>query len=452
MRANIFSIVAVGAVLCSGQTQIDLRTQTKSVDFSGAQSTKPFQTGTSLPPTCTVGQMFFVTAATAGQNSFGCTSPNVWSLEHGNSVSPTEIRSAGVAVGTRPVLDLSTGSGVLWSVSDTGQAISVQTLLDTSVAQTRAGQQSGSALLCASAPGSGTASNYSCSMSPTLATYSTGMVVHWTPDNDGAGGTTTLNVDDLGARRIADADGITDPAAGGLVAGQLYQLWYDGALFRLIGGGSGGGSGTGTVGPRGPTGPAGPAGPTGPAGPAGSGGSGAIQAGGYRFPFGFPSDNGTSDIPAANTVKAHMFVAENNMLVTGISFYLVGASGCSPASPCLLAAAIYDVAGALISQQSAPVSATGSLQVAFTSPPNLVAGNVYYFAWTADTTGVVLHAAGSGSWLFGLFLNSGSPDRSGTASGRATGSAGSIAMPSGLGTVSGQSDHSGVPPAIAFLM
>jgi hypothetical protein len=402
--------------------------------------------------------MFFVTAASAGQNSFGCTSPNVWSLEHGSSVSPAEIRSAGVVVGTRPALDLSTGSGVLWSVSDTGQAISVQTLLDTSVAQTRAGQQSGSALLCASAPGSGTASTYSCSMSPTLATYSTGMVVHWTPDNDGVGGTTTLNVDDLGARRIADADGITDPAAGGLVAGQLYQLWYDGALFRLIGGGSGSGSGAGTVGPRGPAGPAGPAGPTGPegppgaTGPAGSGGSGAIEAGGYQFPFGFPSDNGASDIAGPNGVKAHMFVAENNMLVTGISYYLVGASGCSPASPCRLAAAIYDVTGVLVAQQSAPVSGTGTLQISFTSPPNLVAGKVYYFAWTADTTGVVLQAAASGSWMFGLLLNSGSRSRSGTASGRATGTAGSIAMPSLLGTVTGQSDHFGIPPAIAFLM
>jgi lysophospholipase L1-like esterase len=65
------------------QTRVDLRTQAKSVDFSGASSTKPSQTGTVLPATCSVGQTFFNTAAPAGQNLYACTAVNVWTVEGG---------------------------------------------------------------------------------------------------------------------------------------------------------------------------------------------------------------------------------------------------------------------------------------------------------------------------------------------------------------------------------
>ena len=67
--------------LGEGQTLIDLRTQTKSVDFSAAPSTKPMQAGASLPATCTVGQFFFLTSASAGSNVYACSSVNTWTLE-----------------------------------------------------------------------------------------------------------------------------------------------------------------------------------------------------------------------------------------------------------------------------------------------------------------------------------------------------------------------------------
>jgi hypothetical protein len=67
------------------QTAIDLRTQTKDVDFSGAVSTKPFKTGTSLPSTCTTGAAFLNLAATAGQNIYLCTATNTWTqVQEGN--------------------------------------------------------------------------------------------------------------------------------------------------------------------------------------------------------------------------------------------------------------------------------------------------------------------------------------------------------------------------------
>jgi hypothetical protein len=68
------------------QTLVDLRTQSKSVDFSGAGSTKPMQTGSSLPATCAIGQFFFLTTAAAGSNVYACSAANTWTVE-GNSLS-----------------------------------------------------------------------------------------------------------------------------------------------------------------------------------------------------------------------------------------------------------------------------------------------------------------------------------------------------------------------------
>src|SRR5271156_3804032 len=64
--------------LASAQTQVDLRTQSRLVDLSALGPTKPMQTGTALPSVCTVGQMYFLTTATAGSNLYACTATNVW--------------------------------------------------------------------------------------------------------------------------------------------------------------------------------------------------------------------------------------------------------------------------------------------------------------------------------------------------------------------------------------
>lgn len=74
-------VVLLGTLwMLRAQTLVDLRTQTKSIDFSAAASTKPSQTGTVLPLTCSVGATFFNIAAPAGQNLYGCTATNTWTL------------------------------------------------------------------------------------------------------------------------------------------------------------------------------------------------------------------------------------------------------------------------------------------------------------------------------------------------------------------------------------
>ncbi len=47
----------------------------------------PVAIGTSLPSTCTVGQLFFNSAAAAGSNLYGCTASNTWNALGGASVS-----------------------------------------------------------------------------------------------------------------------------------------------------------------------------------------------------------------------------------------------------------------------------------------------------------------------------------------------------------------------------
>jgi hypothetical protein len=81
------------------QTQIDLRSQAKKADFSAASMTKPFQTGTVLPATCTVGQSYFKADAPAGANIYACTSANVWTVV-GAKEMPGVAGNAGTALTT----------------------------------------------------------------------------------------------------------------------------------------------------------------------------------------------------------------------------------------------------------------------------------------------------------------------------------------------------------------
>jgi hypothetical protein len=69
-------VLTVGPM--SAQTNVDLRTQTKNVDFSAAPTTKPVKAGTVLPATCGPGELFFKTNATPGGNLYLCTAANSW--------------------------------------------------------------------------------------------------------------------------------------------------------------------------------------------------------------------------------------------------------------------------------------------------------------------------------------------------------------------------------------
>ncbi len=198
-------------------------------DMRSASHTLPMKTGllAGIPPLCTAGETYFATDAPAGQNVYDCAFTNTWT-QPGNIA----VQSDGQSVGSRSTQNILAGPGILTSITDTGSSINVLEALDTAVVQTQAGEQSGAALLCASA--SGSTSAYTCAMTPTAAAYITGMVLHWKPDVNGSGGTTTLNVDTLGATSVKLMDGISNPASTDIAAGRLYNLWYDGSVFRIM--------------------------------------------------------------------------------------------------------------------------------------------------------------------------------------------------------------------------
>jgi len=92
-----------------GQTQVDVRTQTKNVDFSGAASTIPAKSGSSLPTSCKLGEMFFNTNNAPGQNLYLCAPANTWTVLVSGS--------GGSTVGT--ILSANTGQFAFYSTNGT---------------------------------------------------------------------------------------------------------------------------------------------------------------------------------------------------------------------------------------------------------------------------------------------------------------------------------------------
>lgn len=90
MRMVLLELMCMGSAI-HGQTKIDLRTQSKNVDFSQAPTTTPWVVGVALPATCVVGQAFFNTSAVAGSNLFVCTSTNLWTVTGGGGGSSSSV-------------------------------------------------------------------------------------------------------------------------------------------------------------------------------------------------------------------------------------------------------------------------------------------------------------------------------------------------------------------------
>jgi hypothetical protein len=117
-----FTVTMLAAGLLAAQTAVDLRTQSKNVDFSGASSTKPMKTGVSLPATCSAGELFFLSNATPGFNVYGCTAANTWTVQT-QSAGLGTVSSVGLSlpdifsVSGAPVISSGTLTGALASQS-----------------------------------------------------------------------------------------------------------------------------------------------------------------------------------------------------------------------------------------------------------------------------------------------------------------------------------------------
>src|SRR5579862_4341317 len=100
-----------GGALYGQLTQLDLRMQSRDVDFSGSSATKPFKSGTGLPSSCGQGEMYYRLDATAGMNVYGCTTSNSWTLEQGPPAASMASQLGDFAVTRGSATTLAIGAG-----------------------------------------------------------------------------------------------------------------------------------------------------------------------------------------------------------------------------------------------------------------------------------------------------------------------------------------------------
>ncbi len=145
----------------------------------------------------------------------------------------------GMRVGTRGALNLESGGGVVETCRDEGTAndrITCQPSYNTAVIATHDTVHSNENY-CFSSSGS---TLYTCTLRyKTIAAYQTGMALVLVADT-ACSASCTLNIDNVGPVSIKKSDGTTDPG-GTLAAGEPQWVFYDGKVFRLMGGGRRGG-------------------------------------------------------------------------------------------------------------------------------------------------------------------------------------------------------------------
>ncbi len=94
-KYQLASLLWLISSLVQGQSLVDIRTQTKNVDFSGATATIPAKSGTALPATCNAGEMFFKTNNSPGQNLYTCEPANTWTQVAGSTNGTVSTATSG---------------------------------------------------------------------------------------------------------------------------------------------------------------------------------------------------------------------------------------------------------------------------------------------------------------------------------------------------------------------
>lgn len=108
-------------------------------DATGAASTAPGKTGTSLPATCVVGDVYFKSDATAGSNWYGCTSTNTWTVEGGGGSMTYPGSGIGVSNGSAWLTSKASPTGVIVGDTDT-QTLANKTLTTPTIVSYTNGQ------------------------------------------------------------------------------------------------------------------------------------------------------------------------------------------------------------------------------------------------------------------------------------------------------------------------
>jgi|SRR5579871_35387 len=123
----------------------------------------------------------------------------------------------------------------VWATLGNALMVAGNTLsLNTAVVLTDSNASAGKPWYCKSA-GNDAANTYTCSIraSASLTAYTEGMFLLLNPNATNIG-SSTLNVDGVGAVAILQKDGTSQLTSGQLKAGQAVWVWFDGQSFRLM--------------------------------------------------------------------------------------------------------------------------------------------------------------------------------------------------------------------------
>lgn len=129
---------------------------------------------------------------------------------------------------TSGVADFESGSGVNLVGSSPGGNFQLQSALDSAIVLTRATDQAGTDQYCHSITGNDT---FTCSMNPTLTSYTRGMCIRLDPDTPNTGAA-SIEIDHLGPVQILNYNGTT-PADNTLLANKIRTICYDGTEFLI---------------------------------------------------------------------------------------------------------------------------------------------------------------------------------------------------------------------------
>jgi hypothetical protein len=221
VRIGSLLLLIFAANGAKSQTQVDLRTQSKSVDFSRATATSPVQTGTVLPGVCSVGALYFMTSAPAGANLYACVAANSWSVETGESSTS----GSGAPTGACTVASVydDTVNGNTW-LCENGAWQKALTTSDTGTF-VLTGQNGAPP----AAPSTGTTSLF----------FNSTAKIAQSVDDTGGAGTMVRPTDCSGSGQLAqkvNADGtVTCAAAGGVVTASAPYTYFPFPMVDLDG-------------------------------------------------------------------------------------------------------------------------------------------------------------------------------------------------------------------------
>ena len=359
------ALVLLGSSILSAQTSIDLRTQSKSVDFSGAISTIPFKTGLALPATCSQGEAFMDLDETPGENLYLCVAADTWSKAGsggsgtGDVSGPGGATQYGVAIfGDATGGVLAEATGCVYS-ADGGRGI----LSCNGGFEGGDGTEQGGLI--------------------TRETVANGGVFEWAIFGP---------ADQASDRCIVFPD--EQPVSGEALfaTAQTADVQVLGKTFH----------GCQVM----------------------SWGSGVSFARGWHAPFG-TAHGAVQQLGAANAVEYGGFTLPHKMLADRITLRVSQGTGG-------VVAGIYDSACNRLAQATpVNITASGPVSLTFAAPVELNAGELYYFAWSSESTGLGVETATSPGDTLELIRAAGFAFRGANSS---TGSGTSLSLPSACGS------------------